>query len=92
VDRWCDRHGIERGEVVLIEQVWSLGRAWYARHADPDWRKWTGAEAAAIFEGVGLRGTFWRFARSDQPLWLRTSWTARKPHWWPTQTLARPPI
>lgn len=67
VDRWCERHGIARGEAPPITQVWWLGRDWYARHADPDWRKWTGAEAAAIFEAVGFKGPFWRFARSNKP-------------------------
>ena len=64
---WCERHGVARGETAPIGQVWALGRDWYARHAEPDWRKWTGAEAAAIFEGVGLTGPFWHFEPSDQP-------------------------
>ena len=64
---WCAQHGTPEGEAVPIAQVWDLGRDWYARHADPDWRKWTGAEAAAIFDGNGLGGAFWRFPRSDQP-------------------------
>jgi hypothetical protein len=34
-------------------------REWYARHADPDWRKWTAREAAEIFRKVGLVGDFW---------------------------------
>jgi hypothetical protein len=67
VTDWCARHGIARGETAPVAQVWALGRDWYARHADPSWRKWTGAEAAAIFDGVGLTGSFWRFERSDQP-------------------------
>lgn len=67
VTEWCARHGIEHGATVPAAQIWELGREWYARHADPDWHKWTGAQAAAIFEHVGLTGPFWRFERSDQP-------------------------
>ena len=67
VPPWCAQHGIAEGETVPIDQVWALGRDWYARHADPDWRKWTGAEAAAIFDNSGLTGPFWTFARSSKP-------------------------
>lgn len=65
--RWCDRHGLPHGATLPIGQAWALGRRWYARHADPDWRKWTGAEAAAIFDAVGLTGPFWRFEQSHRP-------------------------
>jgi hypothetical protein len=37
-----------------------LGREWYARHADPNWQKWTVREAAGIFRRVGLTGEFWK--------------------------------
>lgn len=68
VDRWCERHGIARGATAPIAQVCALGRDWYARHADPDWRKWTGTEADAIFAAVGLTDPFWRFEGSDEPV------------------------
>lgn len=67
VERWSMRHALPHGEAIPIRQAWDLGRHWYARHADPDWRKWTGAEAAAIFEAVGLTAPFWRFAATDDP-------------------------
>jgi hypothetical protein len=67
VDRWCARHALPRGEAIPIGQAWELGRRWYARHADPDWQKWTGAQAAAIFEAVGLTGSFWRFEPTNDP-------------------------
>jgi hypothetical protein len=67
VDRWSARHALPRGEAIPIRQAWELGRHWYARHADPDWQKWTGAQAAAIFEAVGLTGPFWRFEPTNDP-------------------------
>ena len=60
VDAWCQRHRVPRGEVVSMAQALDLGRAWYGRHLDRDWRKWTIAEAQAIFDEVGLTGDFWR--------------------------------
>ena len=66
VDAWCARHGLRKGEVVPIARVLDLGRAWYARHLDVDWKKWTVAEAQAIFDQVGLRGPFWRLPPSHR--------------------------
>ena len=67
VDPWCERHGLPRGAVVPWAQVLALGRAWYGRHLDEDWRKHTVAEAQAIFDAVGLTGEFWRLPVSDRP-------------------------
>ena len=64
---WCERHGLPRGAVLPWAQVLALGRAWYGRHLDEDWRKHTVAEAQAIFDGLGLRGDFWRLPVSDRP-------------------------
>jgi hypothetical protein len=59
VQTWSNRHGIPAGSAVPISQVQDLGREWYARHCDRDWRKWSIAEAIEIFEKVGLVGPFW---------------------------------
>jgi hypothetical protein len=67
VASWCERHGLPLGAIVPAAQVAALGRAWYGRHLDADWRKWTVAEAQAIFEQVDLRGDFWRLPISDEP-------------------------
>lgn len=64
---WCERHGLPRGAVVPWAQVLALGRAWYGRHLDRDWRKHTLAEAQAIFDATGLSGEFWRLPVSDRP-------------------------
>jgi len=65
VDAWCARHRLPRGEVVPLAQVADLGCAWYGRHLDRDWRKWTVPEAQAIFERVGLTGPFWALPTAD---------------------------
>lgn len=62
---WCARHRLPVGAVVPLSQVLALGRAWYGRHLAADWRKWTVAEAQAIFDGVGLTGEFWRLPVSE---------------------------
>lgn len=64
---WCERHGLPLGAVLPWPQVLALGRAWYGRHLDPDWRKHTVAEAQAIFDALGLSGDFWRLPVSDRP-------------------------
>jgi hypothetical protein len=65
VDAWCVRHRLPRGAVVSMAQVVELGRAWYGKHLDPAWRKWTMQEAQVIFERVGLSGEFWRLPSSE---------------------------
>ena len=62
---WCARHGISLGAIVPIAQVRALARVWYGRHLDPDWKKWTLAEAQACFDAVGLVGEHWRLPRGD---------------------------
>jgi len=59
VQTWSNRHGLPAGSAVPISQVQELGREWYAHHCDRNWRKWSVAEAVAIFERVGLAGAFW---------------------------------
>lgn len=56
---WAARHGFVPGEVVPIAQMARLAQRWYGRHADPNWKKWTIPEAAAIFHETGFSGPFW---------------------------------
>jgi hypothetical protein len=67
VDAWTARHRLPRGEIVPWSQVLALGRAWYGRHLDLDWRKWTLREAQSIFECAGLHPPFWRLPESEAP-------------------------
>jgi hypothetical protein len=60
VDRWCSIRGLPKGASFSLEQVWQLGRAWYADKLSPDWRRATPEQAEAVFAGIGLVGDFWR--------------------------------
>jgi hypothetical protein len=59
VDKWLQRHGGRKGQVVPINQVAHLARRWYGTHASPDWHKWSIEEAQQIFTECGLTGDFW---------------------------------
>jgi Alkylmercury lyase len=67
VDTWSQRHRLPRGALLPWSQVLALGAAWYGRHLDQDWRKWSLREAQEIFERAGLRGAFWQLPLSEQP-------------------------
>ena len=56
---WSTRHGLPFGEVITLDQTAVLAKAWYGHHADPDWHKWTIAEAQSILAAAGLRSPFW---------------------------------
>lgn len=62
IDAWAVRHRLPRGRAVPLAQLAELAVRWYGRHAAPDFRKWTRAEAQAIFAAVGLTGEFWNLA------------------------------
>lgn len=64
VDQWCLRHGIPRGDVQPLTTVWALAQAWYGRHLEPEWQKWTTAEARGIFTRFGLGGPIWELPAS----------------------------
>ena len=66
VDAWCTRHAMPRGEIVPIDQVHALARAWYGRHLDERWRKWSTTEAREIFASVGLQAAHWALPSSGE--------------------------
>jgi hypothetical protein len=59
IDEWCARYRMPCGQVVPLDQVATLARLWYGRHADPDWHKWSVDEAQQIFHAAGLTDPFW---------------------------------
>ena len=60
IDAWCLRHAVPRGDAQPVQRVYEFAAAWYGRHLDPDWRKWTVAEARALFARFGLGGPIWQ--------------------------------
>jgi hypothetical protein len=67
VHDWCQRHGMPQGDIQPLENIWSLARAWYARHLDPHWSKLTADEAHSLFERFGLTGPIWEVSGGDSP-------------------------
>ena len=66
IDAWTKRHNIARGDTQPIQRVYDLAAAWYSRHLDQDWHKWTVAEARVIFKKVGLSGPIWDLPQSAE--------------------------
>lgn len=59
MDRWCGLRGIQRGAVIPLAQCWELAKLWDVDRLRVDWRRKTVEEMEAIFDQVGLRGSFW---------------------------------
>jgi hypothetical protein len=66
IDDWARRHNIPRGDVQPIENIWRFSRRWYGNHLDPDWKKWTVAEAREIFQEFGLTHEIWHLEPSGK--------------------------
>jgi len=66
LEGWCERHGMARGDVRPIQLVYKLGEAWYGKHADEYWRKWTIGEAREIFARFKLTGPIWELPESRE--------------------------
>lgn len=62
---WSKRHGLPQGEAVPLHQVAELATLWYGSHANPDWHKWSIAEAQDILYRAGLRSSFWSLENKD---------------------------
>jgi len=48
--------------VMTLDRCWELARRWYAGRLEPEWRGRAAPASQAIFEEVGLTGSFWRMA------------------------------
>ena len=56
---WTERRGNSMGATLTSEQGWRLAKAWYEDRLSPAWTRKTPEEARAVFEEVGLTGSFW---------------------------------
>jgi len=66
VDDWSKRHGIPKGDVQPVANIWAMAKVWYGKHLDADWKKWTLEEAKEIFERFGLTHAVWKFPSSGE--------------------------
>lgn len=66
VDAWCASRCIPKGDVRPIAQIWALAAEWYARHANADWKKWSGRDDAGIFQRHGLTGPIRKLSEESQ--------------------------
>ncbi len=66
VDSWCVTRGIAKGDVRPLVQVWEFAAEWYARHSDSNWVKWSGREAAEMFQRHGLTGPIWSLSDDSE--------------------------
>lgn len=65
IDAWCRRHNLPKGDVQPAEVVCAFAQVWYGKHLRPDWRKWTLAEARALFERFNLTHPVWQIPASE---------------------------
>jgi Alkylmercury lyase len=66
IDSWAKHHQIARGDSQPVQRVYELGAAWYGRHLDEHWHKWTLDEARAIFTRLELKGPIWELPHSNE--------------------------
>jgi hypothetical protein len=57
------RSGKPIGAFMTVEQAWRLANTWYRDRADPGWHRRTAEEAEAVFNEIGLAGSFWKLRR-----------------------------
>jgi hypothetical protein len=62
VRRWTERRGTSIGATLPLAQGWRLAEAWYEDRLTPDWTRKTPDEAQAVFDSIGLVGTFWQLS------------------------------
>jgi len=66
VDRWSQQHQISKGDVQPIDKIWQFSKKWYGNHLDPNWKKWTIAEAKQLFQEFGLTHKIWALEDSKE--------------------------
>jgi hypothetical protein len=59
IDVWCKRNNLERGQVLMIDQVWELSKLWYHDRLSVDYHGRSIEQVAEIFKQAGLTSSFW---------------------------------
>ena len=64
IENWCERHGMEKGDIQPINNVWEFSKVWYGNHLNPHWMKWSVNEAQEIFARFKLVSPIWNMPSS----------------------------
>ena len=56
---WCMQRGVQRGELLTLEQTWELAKRWYHNRLDTSYHGRSLEQAQQIFREVGLTAPFW---------------------------------
>ena len=66
VRSWSTRHNIPLGDIQPIQNIWDFSRKWYGDHLNPDWVKWSAADAKSMFMEFNLTHPTWDLETSGQ--------------------------
>ena len=66
VDSWCQRHDVPKGDLQPIDNIWQFSKKWYGNHLNPEWKKWTIAEAKSMFAEYQLNHPVWQLEDSKE--------------------------
>ncbi|KAK2729086.1 hypothetical protein CKAH01_10525 [Colletotrichum kahawae] len=56
---WCERYGFRYGEVMNLDTMWKLSKAWYENKASLDYDRFNAQEVTSLFQELGLVSEFW---------------------------------
>ncbi len=59
IDEWVKKHNISKGDIQPISKIWEFSKAWYGKHLNVDWKKWTMQEAKEMFVKFKLEHEIW---------------------------------
>lgn len=65
VEKWSKQHGIPKGDIQPIGNIWEFAKVWYGNHLNPNWVKWTVDEAREIFKRFNLVNPIWEMPTSS---------------------------
>lgn len=60
IEAWTRRTGEPKGEILRLDRLWELSRAWYGDRLSPAYRGRTNEQIKAIFDAFGLTSDHWR--------------------------------
>ena len=66
VEQWTTKHQIPQGDIQPIRKIWPFAKQWYGNHLNPNWEKWTMAEAKKMFLDFDLTNPIWDLGDSSE--------------------------